>query len=334
MVRIYSIDYLKFVMALLVALGHSGLLQNHLGLEVFVFANSLLRLIVPSFAIASGFFLFHVVAKRKLGLWMRRVLMLHVLWTVFYAPIWLNYVTKPRDLLAPFIWGYMQLWFLAGMVVAGVMFAGLLWLGKRLGGATRLLVLVAVLCAIAGVVLQYVNITGLADMPMHRYRNGPFIIFPFMVMGYVLAGVVKNRGLEALPGPRLILPLSLLALLAMVAEASWVALNYGLSERSYLEVPFFSYLGAGLLFVLTLRLKLPKPVLDLGYLSGSIYFLHVFFELVAGWSGVSNEWLVLLAGIVGPIIVGLAYLRLMAVLRPGRKRQDETGGDIRQPAGS
>lgn len=334
--RIFAIDYLKFVMALLVAVGHSGLLQNHLDLPLFLLSGSIFRLIVPSFALVSGYFLFRIMQKGKFGWWMKRVIMLHVLWTMVYAPIWINFISRPRDLMGPFFWGYMQLWYLAGMIVAGFMVYGALLIGRWTRAGMAPLILGAVVCAVIGVALEYISTLGYRPIAVHHYRNGFFVIFPFMAMGYLIARALAKREQEGaaigawdLPQalrPKVLIPLFLVAVVLMLAESYFIAMKVGVSEVNSPEIPASAYLGAGLLFLIVLQLDLPRPMLDIGFLSGAIYFMHVLFQLAAGWAGVTNEWLILAAGVIGPSVLGLAYLRLMGILRTKPARTESRAG--------
>ena len=95
--RIYSLDYLKLALAVLVAFGHTYWLQSHPTPLAAMMGNGLMRIIVPLFCIVSGYF-FHTAVARGDGMkWLRRVLGLYLIWMAVYLPFWLGQV---HDLLS------------------------------------------------------------------------------------------------------------------------------------------------------------------------------------------------------------------------------------------
>lgn len=315
MSRIYSLDYLKFILACFVAFGHSGLIQNHLNIANFAFGNGVLRNAVPVFSVVSGYFFYMAVTKGKAMVWLRRVLVLYLIWMAFYAPVWMGYVHSARDFARTMVYGYMHLWYVIGLFVAGCLMVALLKLGRATGLGRKPLVIAAVLCALAGIAMEYLSISGVYDIPMHRYRNGVFIIFPFAVIGYLVAARVSHHGLDSLPRPALLAKIALVAVLAMVIEAWVVAMIWSPVERSFLEIPATSLAAGAAIFLLALRLKLPKPMVDLGFLSASIYFLHVAVELFAADKGVRNEWLIFALGVVVPVVIGLIFRQITGLFQ-------------------
>lgn len=319
MSRIYSLDYLKFILACFVAFGHSGLIQNHLTVASFVLGNGILRNAVPVFSVVSGYFFYMAVTKGRALVWLRRVLVLYLIWMAFYAPVWMGHVHGLRDFARTMIYGYMHLWYVIGLFVAGCVMVALLRLGRAVGLGRKPMIVAAVLCALAGVVMEYLIVTGTYDIAIHRYRNGLFIIFPFAAIGYLVAARVSHRGLDSLPPARTMAALSALAVLAMMFESWVVAMVWSPVERSFLEMPATSLPAGAAIFLLTLRLNLPRPAVDLGFLSASIYFLHVAVELFAATRGVRNEWVIFILGVTVPIVIGLIFRQVMAMFGAGRR---------------
>lgn len=320
MSRIYSLDYLKFLLACFVAFGHSGLIQNHLTVASFVFGNGILRNAVPVFSVVSGYFFYMAVTKGKALVWLRRVLILYLVWMAFYAPVWMDYVSSPRDFARTLVYGYMHLWYVIGLFVAGCLMVALLRLGRATGLGRKPMVLAAALCALAGIIMEYLIVTGVYDIPVHRYRNGLFIIFPFTAIGYMVASRVSHHGLESLPRAATMWKIALLCVLAMVLESWIVAMIWSPVERSFLEMPATSLAAGAAIFLLAVRLEMPRPMVDLGFLSAAVYFLHVAVELFVAQNGVRNEWLIFLLGVAVPIAIGLVFRQIMGLFRGGPRR--------------
>ena len=99
--RIYSLDYLKLVLAVLVAFGHTSWLQSHPTPLAAMLGNGLMRTIVPLFCIVSGYFFYRAVARGDGMKWLRRVLVLYLVWMAVYLPFWLGQVHGLLSHLAP-----------------------------------------------------------------------------------------------------------------------------------------------------------------------------------------------------------------------------------------
>ena len=321
--RVHSLDYLKLLMALFVALGHSGVLTADVSVTKFVIGNGILRNAVPVFSLVSGYFLHAVVMRGKGRAWLRKALWLYSFWFAVYlawalivAPEWLMpNLSTPRAVAGLYVWGYLHLWYVVGLFVAGAMVLAMLRLGRATGWGHGPLVVLAVFCAVAGCVMEYLSITGTWPIPTHRYRNGIFIIYPFAALGYLLADRVARQGLAGLPRARVMGPLAGAALVLMMAEAWLVARNYGIGNEQFTEIPVSAYLCAPAAFVFFLRMNLPRPVLNLGYLSAAIYFLHAMIEVTAGEMGVANPYMVFLLGVAVPCVAAL----LLRGARKGRR---------------
>lgn len=322
--RIHSLDYLKLLMALCVALGHSGVLTAEVTVTKFVIGNGILRNAVPVFSLVSGYFLYAIILRDKGRAWLRKAIWLYSFWFLTYlvwallvAPPWLvPDVSGLRPVLSLYVWGYLHLWYVIGLFVAGLMVFTALWLGRISEWGHRPLIALAVICAVLGCVMQYLSISEVWPIATHRYRNGVFIIYPFVAIGYLLARHVATEGLGSLPRLRLMAPVAALSLMLMMVEVWLVARHYGIGIEQFTEIPAMAYLCAPAILVLFLRLDLPRPTLNLGYLSASIYFLHAMVEVSAGEAGVTNHYVIFALGVAIPGLVALLLGRARRRLRP------------------
>lgn len=126
------IDFMKFVMACCVVVIHTSPLQDVSVDLNFWTQNCFVRIAVPFFFVASGFFLFRKLSGKNpssvfQNYWMR-IFRVYVIWTVIYAPILLwNILHGSQDITHAlwitfrniiFIASYFHLWFLHALLVA------------------------------------------------------------------------------------------------------------------------------------------------------------------------------------------------------------------------
>ncbi|MTH63466.1 acyltransferase family protein [Paracoccus sp. DK608] len=305
--RIHSLDYLKTFLALFVVLAHTNWLQNNMSVGVFVFGNGLLRMLVPLFCIIAGYFLQVSIARGKAGKWLTRVMGLYLFWMLAYLPIWHGQVTGFRSLATTLLWGFFHLWFLIGMFFGGLAVIALHWLGARIAPKHALwfVVFPAAVCGIIGVLLQYADLTGIADIPVQRYRNGIFMCFPFMALGFLLRSRIETEGLAAVPPRPQALALSALGIFLMAAEAWFVQAHLGTGVM--IEVPLASYLAVPAIFLLALQVQMPPQPVDLGLVSASIYFLHIWAFRLAEFLDVHHMLGLMAFGIGLPTLIAMIY---------------------------
>lgn len=202
--RIHSLDYLKLALAVLVAFGHTYWLQSHMNAVVFVLGNGLLRVMVPVFCIVAGFFLYSATARGAGVRWLIRVLGLYSFWMLIYVPFWLSEVHDLISLFKTLLLGYFHLWFMAGILAAGFLILALRRITHLLAFGLEIPVLItaAIICACAGIILQYINLSGLAEIGVRKYENGLLMCFPFVTLGYLYGRRMSLRGPEAQPPRR------------------------------------------------------------------------------------------------------------------------------------
>ncbi len=317
--RIYSLDYLKLALAVLVAFAHTYWLQTNMTPGLFMIGNGLMRVMVPTFCIIAGYFLYSAVERGKGRKWLYRVGMLYLFWMAVYLPFWLNEVHGPVSLIKTLVWGYFHLWFMAGILVAGMVVLLVCSFARRIAPAReyRLLMAAAAICAVIGVTLQYIALSGIAQIGVKKFSNGLFMCFPFVAIGCLCGRRVARLGMQGLPPRWLVLALTGVGAALLMAEAWFV--QAWRSDQVMLDIPVTSYIAAPALFLAVLGTAMPRPPIRLDPISAMIYFMHVLALHLAHALGVQG-----LAGLMA-FAVGLPALAAL-VLRRLPIRGFEKGG--------
>lgn len=317
--RIPSLDYLKIVLAAGVVLGHAILIDDRIVGWSFLVGNGVLRSLVPTFSVLSGYCLHVTMARGKAGRWLGGLTLVYLFWTAFYAPIWLKSVSGPWDALWFVLWGPMHLWYVSGLILSGLLLAGFVRLERRRGGGLGPMLVAALVLALAGSAVSFWSFLGHHAITLEWYRNGFTVIFPFSAAGYALAEFVARRGREALPRAG-VLWAATVGLFAVKTIEAWFDMRgFGISAQALPDVPLFAYPAAILLFLAFLRLDLRQLPVNLSLWSSSIYFLHIFIILLLrhlGLTGVGPYWL---AGVALPILGAIGLERGLRLLPRGRR---------------
>lgn len=317
--RIHSLDYLKTFLALFVVLAHTNWIQNNMNPGLFILGNGLMRMLVPLFCVIAGYFLQMSISRGKARKWLWRVLALYLFWMLAYLPMWYGQVTGLRALVTTFLWGFFHLWFLIGLFFAGLAVMIVRWVAARLapGRSLTFLIVAAVLCAVAGLAMQYSDLFGYADVAVQRYRNGIFMCFPFVVMGYALSHMIARTGYDRVPTRNQILPVVIAGLGLLVLEA-WTVQHF-VGTAAMIEIPAATYLVVPAIFLLCLRTDLPPQPIDLGLVSASIYFMHIWAFRLADLCGVTGVLGLMAFGVIVPTLVALVYGAVLGRVRTERR---------------
>ena len=307
--RLMSVDYLRVVLAAFVVVAHSGLARETFrtwgdaGLVALATGNSVLRVAVPVFTLIAGYFLASVLRRARLSDWVGHLLVLYAVWSVVYLLfLWPYYTNRPLGLTATELTlGFMHLWFLEGLAISGVILGAVRLLGSGSVVAS------AVVLGLVGVALQYARMAGLSEMPVEHYRNGPFYLYPYLVMGWLMA----------VHPPRL----STALLWAMVAGG--LALTIGeslywlrrIGEEPLLEIPVGHLILCPALLLLVMRLRVPDTALPLGRAAAGIYVLHVIVLQGLPKLGVDHP------GVTAVLGIALPFLLVWGVSLAGRRHR-------------
>ncbi|WP_373369647.1 acyltransferase family protein [Acinetobacter seifertii] len=149
----------------------------------FLLVNGLFRIAVPLFFIITGYYFAKITNFSELKAWGKRVLIMYIVWTAFYLPLWLRHL---KD-LTYIITGYFTLWYLISLLLGGI----LLFFFRKT--KIHLLLFISFSLYIIGYILQQVGnihyLSGTYDDALNyfpTYRNFLFFSFPMLAVGYIL----------------------------------------------------------------------------------------------------------------------------------------------------
>lgn len=321
--RIHSLDYLKVLLAVGVVFGHAILIQFQIVPWSYILGNGVLRSLVPTFSVLSGYCFFVTHSQGKTGRWLVGLILLYLFWIAFYVPIWFKHDTTLAEVVQVLFMGTMHLWYIAGLIVAAALLVGFLRLSGRMRNGNWPLLIAVLAAAVLTTVMSFWSFWNQPGLPLDVMRNGATVIFPFFAIGYLLARRVDARGLDSLPRAGALWPV-VAVLFALKLVEAWVGMRaYGVVVYSPPEVPLLSYPTAILLFMAVLRTEMPKAPVNLSLWSASIYFLHIFLIFVIRHFGVNNLLAYVLFGVIGSVLIAVMMQQLLPFLRFGRLATDK-----------
>ena len=262
-------------MAFMVVGLHAGFLGDFTSLGQYLTVNGLFRIAVPIFLIINGFYYYTVVTKNRQANWLKRVLILYIVWMGFYSYCWF---TLPYSfvgfakLIFKFVIGYHHLWYISGMMGAAIIL-----LSMR-GLSSFILVISIMLTFLGGVLLQYLGnyhiLEGSVFDKLFNYhwfhRNALLFSFPFFCTGYL----INKHSLHNFLSFRSAGFISVLGLLALLGE-SYV--NYFQEGR---DGGFDNYisllLACPFIFISFIKLNNSGKSKNIALYSSAIYFIHAF----------------------------------------------------------
>lgn len=343
MSRIHSIDVLKLIIAAGVVWAHATLLTLQGGVAAYVIGQGLVRTVVPTFAVLSGFLFHSTFHHGRARGWLVRLGLFYLVWTALYLPVWWPEDPTLASVAQELFFGPIHLWYMAALMVALLALRIVLLLAGDDHRGRWWLMALGLVFLLCGTALQAVGFFGEKELSMHMWRNGVFFEFPFVVIGYLVADRIRRRGTDWLPGAKQAWAiLGGLALLRL-AEAGLSLHLFGLSISAPPEFPFLSAAFSLMVLLAALRTKVPRLPVNIAFLSMMIYFLHFIVLLGALHFGVRSIWALMVLGIAVPMLAGGALLtmgqwlrarlpgawdRLLygrAALRDGDKAAHETG---------
>ncbi|MBA4349886.1 MAG: hypothetical protein C0427_01400 [Rhodobacter sp.] len=315
MPRIHSIDVLKLIIAAGVVWAHATLLTLQGGAVAYVLGQGLVRTVVPTFAVLSGFLFHSTFHHGRARGWLIRLGLFYLIWTALYLPVWWPQDPTLSAVVQELVFGPIHLWYMAALMLALVTLRVVLLLaGDDRRGRWWLMVLglVFLLC---GTALQAVGFFHEAGVSLHAWRNGMFFEFPFVVIGYLVADRIRRRGTDWLPSARQ--AWSILGVLALLrlGEAGLSLHLFGLSIFAPPEFPFLSAAFSLMVLLVALRTNVPSLPVNIAFLSMMIYFLHFIVLLGAIRFGVTSVWALMALGMGLPMLAGGALLALGQWLR-------------------
>ena len=209
------VDIVKLIMAIVVIAIHTHPEQSSSLFFVQRGAGIIYSLAVPFFFMASGFLLFRKMnlpldddGNQRIKRYLLKIVKLYLLWTAIYLPLsvlgFVNDGTSLMNSILIFIRNvllvgenYMSwpLWYLLALIVAVLIIWGLL----KLRTPKRIILLLSVMTALAGVGLDYCHENGMLQTLTEPYfslfaktRNGLFVGFLYVTLGLVCSSGNKK----------------------------------------------------------------------------------------------------------------------------------------------
>jgi peptidoglycan/LPS O-acetylase OafA/YrhL len=324
MSRIHSIDVLKLIIASGVVWAHVTLMTLQGGALAYLFGQGLVRTVVPTFAVISGFLFHSTFHHGRARGWLTRLLVFYLFWCAFYLPIWWPEHPTWAVVLQDLIFGPMHLWYMAALMVAlGLIRAVLALAGSERQGRLWLIG-TGLVCLLIGTAVQSVNFFASADLSIHVWRNGVFFEFPFAVIGYLVADRIYRKGWDWVPSARVAWLVLLVLAVLRLGEAAIGLHLYGASILAPPEFPLLALAFSLMVLLAALRTDVPKAPVNLAFLSMMIYFLHLIVLLVLMYFGVQNVAALTLLGIALPALAG------MVLIEVGKRMTDRLPDGLRR----
>ncbi|PTX63909.1 surface polysaccharide O-acyltransferase-like enzyme [Kordia periserrulae] len=184
------LDIFKVIAALFVIGAHCHFLYEYSEVSFRIITNGIFRIAVPFFFCVNGFFLYAVFKNNRMQTWLKRVGILYAIWMLIYFYFW-TYLQdfNVLKMMLTLVFGFNHLWYLAALLVGGLV---LYQLRKM---SNKVLIAAAFLFLLLGIAIQYVGQLHVFSQqptldkllnypPLHR--NFLLFAFPLLSMGYVI----------------------------------------------------------------------------------------------------------------------------------------------------
>ncbi len=303
--RSSGLDYLKFVMAIMVIGIHCASIGYHSELWGVLTAQGLFRIAVPVFFIINGYYLYDSIRKGKATTVVGQLFGLFCCWQLAYLYFYYELAfTDPTEFLLTLLVGYHHLWYLSSLVVAVIAVYFI-----RRASSARLLC-----CAVAlylfGVFLQYGS--NYQWFPLQQghlfYRSAIFLGLPFVLIGFLL----KREQIRPLPYAG---GWAVLAVLLLMLEA---LLNYQLHQQVMgYDLPLTALIAGPLVFLWASSLNVVHSPHSRWFAQTAtlIYLLHPWFNYLFHLADVPQGSLAKYAGsVLGSLLMAAIYLQLRKTL--------------------
>lgn len=263
--RSLSIDILKIVLAAFVVGLHMYVLRDSYPSLSYVLVNGLFRVGVPVFLIISGYFFYFTDDLLRLKKWSVRILLLYVIWSVIYFPLW----KEDDSYLSNILFGYHHLWYLIG-----TFFSGLLLFALR-NLSSKILVSLIVLFFCCGYTIQFLGnshyFNGEIDTTLNlfpTYRNFLFVCFPFLGMGFL----IRKLEIDVKRKPSIWVVIVSVFLVTFESFLNYSVFN--LSQKESIDLLFSLLIACPLLFLYCKNIAVKTDSKILASISTAIYLVH------------------------------------------------------------
>jgi hypothetical protein len=276
MQRNISLDVLKLTMALMIVGLHTRFMFDVNPLIGYLLVNGLFRIAVPVFLLINGYYFFITIQKGMFLIWLKRLLILYIIWMIFYSLYWLPIgslnLHSISKLVFTILFGYFHLWYVAGLVGAGAV----LYYLKTL--PSKKLILIALSTFLVSVLFQYsgnyhlINNSFIDKLLNIENSNRNFLLFsfPFFCIGYLI-----NKHQLFLNYSTKYLSVCLIAgLILLLLESSVNFINLG--KYSNFNNLICLIIVCPIMFMLFIKKAIYGESKNIALYASSIYFIHVF----------------------------------------------------------
>ena len=275
-----GIDIGKLICAILVIAAHTHPSLSNLWLDRGV--KLLLKLAVPFFFTATGYLLIDHLDKERLSKYVRRILVLYLIWSLIYLPFkW----PLSNPLRAIFITGVnSHLWYVPALVFSVVV---VYLLHKKLR-ITQILVIASVFIIVGALLFTYEPITSkligsggdwvFRLLDIIKPRNGLFYGFFYVALGAFLKQK-KER-------PKVFYCVLLVVGLALVAIEGLIAVNKLHTNSTVLWLTCPIAVAGFFMICKTTEFKFETTIVR--KMSSMIYFSHYIWIYILAWFGIER----------------------------------------------
>lgn len=265
-----TIDLLKLILAVMVVLLHCSFLKEYSDRIAYLFSNGVFRIAVPLFFTINGYFFEPIVKNDLLYNWLKRAVLLYLIWMLLYSPLWFDF--NLNIFLSNLVFGYHHLWYINAMILCGIA----LWFLKTIN--SKLLFFIALLLFICGVVIQYMgNYHVFSENSLYDklsnmlviHRSFLFLGLPFFIIGYLIKTNPSNRWIISKASSYVLI----LGLVLLLVESNF---NFIFTSTGFDNL-FALLLICPSLFIFVLRRKIyfeTSTSKKLALLSTAMYLIH------------------------------------------------------------
>lgn len=317
MKRSLSLDLFKVVLSIIIIAVHIQPLFETRNLLEWQIGAGLARLPVPCFFLINAYFLapriedWQIVKK-----YLKHLLVIYGVWSAFYFYFYYQ-ASSLKDIVFNLVMGYHHLWYLPALLW-GVLI--LYFARKYIKKDIHLILLVGMLYLVGHVdeVAQVIPNLLLAQgdeqtlVPaIYTYRNGIFMAFPFLTIGYLLR---KWKAQEYFKSWQL-LTIVVVSLCTLMIE-SYV--GFASRELHNLNLSALLFAPAMLLFFIKNPLLVDKATWNeyLGYIPNGVYYIHVFFifKFYSVNNNIYNIPIVFVSSVLATIVLTFVNKRIKIFL--------------------
>ncbi|MEF9956853.1 MAG: acyltransferase family protein [Acinetobacter sp.] len=273
MTRNVALDILKLGLSFIVVMLHCQLFKNIDDTLYHITVNGVFRVAVPVFLVITGYYFFLIDDLNKLLQWLKRILILYLIWMSFYISFWWSTTSVVENIKSLF-WGYFVIWYLVGTLFSGL----ILYFFRKQRSTIQFVA--ALLTFLTGYTIQTLGNLHIFHGGMdsflnetRNYRNFLLMCFPFMMLGFL----INKHKLENKINIKISGIIFLLVLLIVESLINY----YFVNKKESLDIIFSLFLVAPAIFIYTVNKKFYTRTKSLGTLSTGIYLIHpiIMFEL-------------------------------------------------------